>query len=980
MRSGLGRWAVLAGLTLAAATPARAQDPLERFLGLPVTAVRLEVEERPETNPAMLALIEIKSGDRLTLETLRRTEERLSRAPRIENVLVFATETPGGVALLFRLIPTHPIDRMEFKGDTGLDADELDRLVKEQYGGLPTRARMGEIEETVRQILRGEGFRRAEVNAATVPFHDPDRSTLVITVTAGPRTLISQVEVVGSSPLSHEVILNRTGVRPAAVFRERDLAARLAEIRDELRAREYYAAIATRTTEFSNDEAQVALTLRVEAGPQVHLEVTPRGALPTGSVDDYIPIKREGAIDQDLLDDSRAVIRSALQREGYWRAKVEYSRNSPAPDELVIQFTIERGLRYRIERIDVPAGLQVPLSLVESQRYLRPGTWFSEARALAALTSIIQTTYRQNGFYLAEIKPEFAETAGRRPDEGGVIIRPNITEGPKAVIVAVTFDLGEAPVVKEAELRPILVSRAGAPYVPDQVRADLERLADYYASRGFEPTKVAIDPQISASSTDARLAVTVREGPQVLVSEIVVIGNAQVSRDVILDEITLKPGQPYSEAARVESRRRLYDLGSFRNVQITPETRLPGELQTRIIISVEESPAIAVGYGGGLEGGTQPRAAEGGGLEDRLEIAPRALFEIARRNLGGRNRSLSFFSRVSLKPRNAPGDPERDGRGIGFTEYRVSGTFRERRAFHSDTDVLIGVSSEQAIRTSFNFIRREANAQLLHQWTPRLSVSGRYALEFNRLFDENNIAEADQPLIDRRFPQVRLSILSSGLLWDRRNSVASPTHGTQLSASGELALRRIGSEVGYSKVFFQATWFQAVTSGQRVVLAARSQLGVARGFVRTVERVVDGQPIIEVVADLPASQRFFAGGSTSVRGYQLDRLGVPEILNPDGLSNGGNGLVVLNAELRTVVGRILNRNLALVSFIDGGNIFAKVRDLDLGRLRGASGFGVRYDSPLGPVRLDFGFKMSRLVFAGRRERGWEYHLSIGEAF
>ena len=139
----------------------------------------------------------------------------------------------------------------------------------------------------------------------------------------------------------------------------------------------------------------------------------------------------------------------------------------------------------------------------------------------------------------------------------------------------------------------------------------------------------------------------------------------------------------------------------------------------------------------------------------------------------------------------------------------------------------------------------------------------------------------------------------------------------------------------------------------------------------------DGKPVLRLVEDLPASQRFFAGGSTTVRGFQLDRLGVQEILTPaEGLSKGGNGLVVLNAELR----RRLGRGLAGVGFLDGGNVFEKASHLDLTRLRAAAGLGVRYESRLGPIRFDVGVKLHPQVIGGRRERGWEYHLSIGEAF
>src|SRR5690606_3443428 len=105
-----------------------------------------------------------------------------------------------------------------------------------------------------------------------------------------------------------------------------------------------------------------------------------------------------------------------------------------------------------------------------------------------------------------------------------------------------------------------------------------------------------------------------------------------------------------------------------------------------------------------------------------------------------------------------------------------------------------------------------------------------------------------------------------------------------------------------------------------------------------------------------------------------------EILNADGLSLGGNAVIVLNAEVRRVVASLLNRNLAVVGFVDAGDVFARASDLSFDRLRRSAGFGARYDSPLGPLRMDFGFKLPPLSIADRPERRWEYHLSIGEAF
>jgi outer membrane protein insertion porin family len=170
-----------------------------------------------------------------------------------------------------------------------------------------------------------------------------------------------------------------------------------------------------------------------------------------------------------------------------------------------------------------------------------------------------------------------------------------------------------------------------------------------------------------------------------------------------------------------------------------------------------------------------------------------------------------------------------------------------------------------------------------------------------------------------------------------------------------------------------------------VVLAARAQLGLARGFPRQVAHKdpngqpavgPDGQILYATIADLPAGRRFFAGGSTSVRGFQQDRLGVPEVLNAAGLSNGGNGLVIMNGEVRT---RLFS-TVSLVGFLDSGNVFKRIGDINPGDFRSSAGFGLRYRSPLGPLRMDFGFKLDRRFVAGKRERGWEFHLSIGEAF
>ena len=132
-----------------------------------------------------------------------------------------------------------------------------------------------------------------------------------------------------------------------------------------------------------------------------------------------------------------------------------------------------------------------------------------------------------------------------------------------------------------------------------------------------------------------------------------------------------------------------------------------------------------------------------------------------------------------------------------------------------------------------------------------------------------------------------------------------------------------------------------------------------------------------MVTDVPASERFFAGGDSTVRGFVLDRLGTEDTLNDQGFPTGGNGLVVLNAELRTPYWK----GLGGVGFLDAGNVFRRASDVSLADLRPAPGFGLRYRSPLGPLRVDFGFNLDRRMLAsGTRERGTVFHISLGQAF
>jgi len=961
---------------------ARAQDTIDALIGRTITAVRFEIDGKVDTAGALLSLVDVKVGSPLKLPDVRSSVQRLASAGTFEDdISVDARDEGGGVAVIFRLSAKRPVDRLDFQNDTGLDPKELQKRVKDQYGGLPTNVPPGKVAQSVREILVDEGYLAADVSYSIDKSSDPDRATLVFNVSAGSRATITQATINNRSAsiMSDSELRDRTGIEAGRPYRLGDINRALAAIRDDLQARKYYAAVASIEPVVSPDLKSVVVTLTVDAGPRVEVRWTgdPR---PAGNEADLVPIARERAVDDDLLEDARVRIEDALKADGYVNASVALAKDTSTPGVLIVTYDVKRGPRFRVDHLAIPDGLHLTTPTIESILGVKSGDVYNAARIDAGVASL-RAEYRRRGFYkiAATATRQTLDHAADAP-EVAVVVQLEVTEGPQGFVTAIQF-VRDTARVPETALIARMRSREREPYVPGLVVADQDALSTLYLNQGFRTASVGIKPVFADDGRAVTLVVEISEGPQITVADIQVIGNQQVSDRTVLQAMTLKPGDPFGEEARLESQQRINALGLFRRASVDEAPRLPGETRAHVIVTVEEAPAHTISYGGGVDAGRLSRTTADGGQEAYVAVSPRAFFAVQRRNLWGRNSSIDFFSRVALKPTSDPSDPTRDGQGYGFTEYRVTTAYREPRVFKTLADLTISATLEQGLRPTFNFLHKNATAELTRHLTSRLSLSARYALDYSRLFD-TRIAPEDQLTIDRAFPQVRLSLVSSSLVLDRRNDPVSPSHGTFSTADLEVAGRAIGSEIGYIKTFLQTSYFQALTHTRRFVFAGRAELGLAQGFPR-LGTVTDANGVQQVVVvdDLPASQRFFAGGSNTVRGFLLDQLGVPEILDENGLSNGGNGLLVFNAELRTLVGKLFGNNFGVVGFTDAGNVFQNAHDVDLSRIRGSAGFGLRYDSPIGPVRLDYGWKFSRLTFPnGMRERGWEFHFNIGEAF
>jgi outer membrane protein insertion porin family len=954
-------WLICAAAWLGLRGVARAD--VAAYLGKPVASVRLMIEGRETSDPLLSQIVETAPGQPLSMVQVRETVAHLFSLGRFEGVSVDATIEDGRVALRYELVPIHPISRIRFElaaNAPGIDEGALRRAVVDRYGSTPPLSRAADMTRILSDALRERGYLHPVITPRPEIEHTPERATLVFTIDPGARTTVGTVDVLGP-PSERPEILAQLGLAPGAAYQRDALNARIERLTEERRRRGYYEAKIAPVVTLADGDRVANVTLTVTPGPRVRVVFT-GDPLPSDRRAELVPVEREGSVDEDLLEDSSNRIEEYLRAQGYRDAAAPHRRET-INGELVITFAVNRGQQFRVATFEISGNASIPLTEFAPALRIRDGQPFSASR-LDADMQLIEDLYHRRGFASAKVQSAVEIiTHTPPPAQVPVAVRAVINEGVRTTVDGVTFSGNQT--VGEETLRRRVALQAGVPYVPQQLAVDRDAILLAYQDLGYESATVEARPDFSEDGTHVRIGFVVREGPQVFVDHVLIVGNVRTSTGTIERELQVKPGDPFSLSAINDSQRRLTALGLFRRARIT-ELRHGGETVRDLLVTIEEAPATTVGYGGGVEGKLRVvgSSAEGDQISERFEVAPRAFFEVGRRNVFGKNRSLNFYSSLSLHP------PRDDGTSI--TEYRVVGTFREPRVFDTAADAFVNTTFEQQTRSSFNFARQSLSADIARHLTPTVSVTGTYQLQRTRVFDER-LSEEDQLAVDRVFPQFRLSSFSGAIIRDTRDDQVDPSRGEYASATGQLAARAIGSEIGFIKSFFTAQAFRVVPGTSRVVFAGNARLGLSTGFPR--ELVDDlGQLIPESeTRALPQSERFYAGGDTTIRGFALDRVGTPgKTLNDDLLPIGGNGLVIFNAELRAPV----TRALGVVGFVDTGNVFVTVSDITLAELRTAVGGGVRYKSPFGPIRFDLGFKVDRQPGEGRSA----WFVSFGQAF
>ena len=280
---------------------------------------------------------------------------------------------------------------------------------------------------------------------------------------------------------------------------------------------------------------------------------------------------------------------------------------------------------------------------------IKAGDPFVEAR-VGLIGAAITELYRVRGFAQAVVKPNIqvlppatVDNVTYRP----VAIRFEVQEGPQTIVSGV--EVAGTAAIPADQLRAMMALQGGKPFYRPQLSIDRDTLERAYRNQGFQG--VSVISQLAFANDQQLVAITwtVREGEQIKVDRVLINGNSRISTQLIRRELAIHPGDPMSDEALIESQRRLAALGLFRRVRITELPRT-GSLTRDVLIDVEETETTTIDYGGGFEvGRIAATADDGSGATDELDFGPRGFFAISRRNLWGKNRSVTLFGRVTLR-------------------------------------------------------------------------------------------------------------------------------------------------------------------------------------------------------------------------------------------------------------------------------------------------------------------------------------------
>jgi outer membrane protein insertion porin family len=561
----------------------------------------------------------------------------------------------------------------------------------------------------------------------------------------------------------------------------------------------------------------------------------------------------------------------------------------------------------------------------------------------------IEAFYHSQGYFEAAVKLEKLQYLR---DDRFVDIIIGIAEGQPTIVSDV--ELSKSAVLDMEAVKKKLMTKRNRPFNPSLLETDKYMLKNECSKRGY-PAALATD---SLAFHDHEVAVyfAVDPGPKIRIDRVTIKGNRMTRDGIIIKEITFKEGEVFNLDKLLESRRNLFDTGLFTEVELKPEHIDLKRKTVDISARVRERKSTYIEFGFGV-----------GNV-----LGSRALAEWGDRNLFGTGRKIRLKAQYSF---DIFKDYQVSLRKLKFRKKyaRYDGEFNQRHLF--GTKVLTGLNA---------FYEEDATVEPIDIKTLGASViANRRMSRYTDLFLSFSHERITRELPDLPREKSTSRILSGSITRDKRDFILNPTSGSYRSLRLQIAGGLLGGDNDFYTMSLAIQKY--IRLGRRSVVALRLRTGYADAFGPSASKGV------------PIENRFFTGGSNSVRGYKENSLGPKgsvvessSALASSGVT-GGRVLLLTNVEMRLPLPLLSRFNVSGAFFVDGGNVWGslravKARDFRLQVSKDAVsdedyrysvGMGLRYNTPVGPIRLDYGIPVKRE--AGMDKLG-RFHVSLGQIF
>ena len=920
----------------------QAQD----FQGRTIVRVGFDPPMQPIEANELSGILPVKTGQPYRSADIRAAIERLFATGRYQDIEVNADTVDGGIAVTF-------ITKISwFVGHVGAREDFAEppstgQIVNAsglQLGQPFDESQLPAALENIRKLFVENGYFAPKVEPKIQYVSSYQEADVTFAIDTGKRARYEEPKISGDTTvLSAEQIDRATRWRRFLLPGYRGIT--LSDTRKGIdRVRLKYenshrllATVVLTGIEPEEDNRKGRPSITVNPGPTVDI-TTPGVKISKGALRQNVPVFEEHTVDADLLAEGRNNLRDYFQDQGYPDVEVLYHERDVVNGATEIAYTIELGKRHAFVYLGIDGNryfdtktIRERLLLTTKSLAFRRGR-YSEALLKRDVTTI-QDLYEANGFRDARVSSRVVDDYKGRTGDLAVFL--TISEGPQYLVSA--LDIEGAEKLDIGKITPLLSSQKGQLFSEFNVAADRETIIREYGRNGFPEAAFDWSSKPGEEPHTIALKFVINEGRQQFVRQVVTQGLRTTKQKLVEKQITnLAPGDPLSPEAMEDTQRKLYDLGIFSQVNMAIQNPDGDEAGKYVVYDLDEARRYSLTTGFGLQfariGGSNAITdlSEPGGAPG---VVPRVSLALSRLNVFGAGQTITLQGVLSTLEKRA------------LLNYFVPKIFDSPKL---DATFSLLYDDTYDVRT-FLSKREEATVKLTQHVSKPITIFYDFSYRHVGVSD----LKINPLLLPQLAESVRVGIGEINLIQDRRDDPLDPHKGIYNTLNVGVATKYFGSQTSFARILARnATYYKL---GSKLVLARETQVGLMPAFAVPANSE-PGDPI-------PLAERFFGGGGNTQRGFPENQAGPRDTIT--GFPLGGSALLFNNTELRFP---LYGPNINGVLFEDAGNVYSSLgaisfrvdqRDSsDFDYMVHAVGFGIRYRTPIGPLRLDLAYSIN----------------------